>query len=279
MNAKSENLENKNTGNTKWHLAIAAVSLIVLVVVFFIVSKHSKPEKDADENDAMPQTDVRNHPSSTLDLYKNPNAVTVYSVSSDPRISFVESFLNDDEIKHLLLLARDRFNRSQGVSAGAKSSVRPERTSYSAYLNRGETDIVSTIEKRAADLAGVPVENVENLQIVRYTKGQFFKPHYDYFDKKAGVSFDENLARGGQRTHTVLVYLNTLPQGCGGATIFPKLKLKFLPLKAGDALFWDNVNPKTNQEDDMTFHGGQILKEKNVVKYAVNIWIRKNKFT
>lgn len=49
-----------------------------------------------------------------------------------------------------------------------------------------------------ADFLRVSISHGERLQLVRYSPGGYYKPHYDYFSDTAG------LVRGGQRTWTVL---------------------------------------------------------------------------
>lgn len=57
------------------------------------------------------------------------------------------------------------------------------------------------------------VENGEDIQVLRYEHGQKYDPHYDYFTDKV------NIARGGHRIATVLMYLTDVVKG--GETVFP----------------------------------------------------------
>ena len=54
-----------------------------------------------------------------------------------------------------------------------------ERTSTFIFLQKYMDQISRTIERRAADIVSVSVENVEPLQLVRYTEGQQFTLHHD----------------------------------------------------------------------------------------------------
>lgn len=56
-------------------------------------------------------------------------------------------------------------------------------------------------------------ENGEDIQVLRYEHGQKYDPHYDYFADKV------NIARGGHRVATVLMYLTDVTKG--GETVFP----------------------------------------------------------
>lgn len=56
-------------------------------------------------------------------------------------------------------------------------------------------------------------ENGEDLQVLRYEHGQKYDAHFDYFHDKV------NIARGGHRIATVLLYLSNVTKG--GETVFP----------------------------------------------------------
>lgn len=60
-------------------------------------------------------------------------------------------------------------------------------------------------------------ENGEEIQVLRYEEGQKYEPHYDYFVDKV------NIARGGHRLATVLMYLTDVEKG--GETVFPKAEV------------------------------------------------------
>lgn len=53
--------------------------------------------------------------------------------------------------------------------------------------------------------------------MLRYEHGQKYDPHYDYFTDKV------NIARGGHRIATVLMYLSDVVKG--GETVFPKAEV------------------------------------------------------
>lgn len=60
-------------------------------------------------------------------------------------------------------------------------------------------------------------ENGEDIQVLRYEHGQKYDPHYDYFTDKV------NIARGGHRIATVLMYLTNVTKG--GETVFPSAEV------------------------------------------------------
>lgn len=68
-----------------------------------------------------------------------------------------------------------------------------------------------------------PSENGEDIQVLRYEHGQKYDPHYDYFADKV------NIARGGHRVATVLMYLTDVENG--GETVFPNAEVSAQRLK------------------------------------------------
>jgi prolyl 4-hydroxylase len=126
--------------------------------------------------------------------------------------------------------------------------------------------VVRRITERAAHLTGYPYANVEPLQLVKYTGGQKYEPHFDYGE---ACDFEEN-AFAGHRHVTMLVYLNSVPPEHEGFTTFPKLNLSVSPI-AHDAVVFNDCLPN-GQEDPRTLHGGSPPKD--YTKIAINIWIR-----
>lgn len=59
--------------------------------------------------------------------------------------------------------------------------------------------------------------------MLRYEHGQKYDPHYDYFADKV------NIARGGHRLATVLMYLTDVEKG--GETVFPNAEVSNQRLK------------------------------------------------
>ncbi len=187
-----------------------------------------------------------------------------------PRVSVVREFITADEAKELIQLAAGRFERSGVVDSTTDTTMPHEgRTSWSAFLKRDETPLVARVMRRAAALLNEPITHAESAQLVRYTYGQFYKPHYDFLDPATTA-----VRTLGQRTSTVFVYLNTLPPAeTGGGTEFPKLNLVVRPV-VGTAAVWNNSVPGTETREDASLHGGQTIVLPSTVKYGLNIWFR-----
>jgi len=188
-----------------------------------------------------------------------PKVLKAYAIHTDPKILLVPHFVGEAEISHLLELAEAGWAPSEVGSGVYRSSdeakdllnnVSQNRTSFSCQLEPFQTKIVTSIEHRLAALAGIDVEHLEPLNMVRYAPGQFFKKHHD----------------GRFRPKTVFIYLNDLPDQDGGETQFTELGLNVVPRK-GCALVWSNVlGPQ--QDDKRLVHQG--LPPKTATKYGVN---------
>jgi len=189
-------------------------------------------------------------------------------LSENPKIVYIHNFLSENEVNHIIKLA-DQLKKPSTIDSKESPVTLKEnvRSSNSAHLGKSRDDIVKNIEKKAAEYTKLNTNYIEPLQVVVYEKGQKYNPHYDFF------SPDSNeIINIGNRTKTMLVYLNDLPDNAGGNTFFPKLNLKIKP-KARDAIYFENMNDGELNYD--TLHAGEEILN-NSKKYAINIWFREN---
>ena len=75
----------------------------------------------------------------------------------------------------------------------------------------------------------------------------------DFFDPEDACE----LANGGNRQATMLIYLSSLAQADGGATHFPRAKLSVQP-RCGDALLWWNTRCD-GRVDPSSAHAGEVV--------------------
>ena len=134
-----------------------------------------------------------------------------------------------------------------------------------------ENTILQEIEERIAVWTHIPAEHGEPLYILKYTEGQEYKPHTDFFAPNHPV-FSKFIDQSGQRVATVLMYL-AAPE-LGGETTFPKANVTIRPEKGSAVLFWSVTND--NKVDINSVHGS--LPVVNGTKYCLTKWIREEKF-
>lgn len=201
-------------------------------------------------------------------------------ISWAPRIIVLHNFLSMEECDHLRAIAKPRLSISTVVDTKTGKGVQSQvRTSSGMFLNSAERKhpLIQGIEKRIAVYSQVPAENGELLQVLRYEKDQFYRPHHDYF------SDTFNLKRGGQRIATMLMYLTDNVEG--GETIFPMAGtgectcgnhtykgLSVKPIKGDAVLFWSMG--LDGQSDPKSIHGGcEVLSGE---KWSATKWMRQS---
>uniref|UniRef100_A0A9I9CXL2 procollagen-proline 4-dioxygenase n=1 Tax=Cucumis melo TaxID=3656 RepID=A0A9I9CXL2_CUCME len=139
--------------------------------------------------------------------------------------------------------------------------------------------IVARIESRIAAWTFLPLDNGEPIQILRYENGQKYEPHFDFFQDPG------NIAIGGHRIATILMYLSDVEKG--GETVFPNSPVKLseeekgdlsecakvgygVRPKLGDALLFFSMNPNVTP-DATSYHGSCPVIEGE--KWSATKWI------
>jgi len=194
-------------------------------------------------------------------------------ISSSPEVYECEQFLTEEECDIVIAQAKPSMSRSTVIDDySPKNVIDSRRTSLGTFLSQhSEHDVVRKIRQKAEEFTKIPQKNGEGLQVLQYSVGAEYQPHFDYFDPSlpgGSVHFH----RGGQRVATLLVYLNT-PQK-GGETVFPKGGIAIKPVKGKAVLFY-NVNAK-GKEDPNSLHGGSPVIAGE--KWIATLWLRENTF-
>ncbi len=140
------------------------------------------------------------------------------------------------------------------------------RTSETCDLDPGEP-AVRELEARLLALHGIAPAHGEPVQGQRYSVGQEFKAHTDYFEPQ-GADFEKYCSVAGQRTWTFMVYLN--PVEAGGATRFMTIR-KIVAPEAGKLLAWNNRRTDGRPNPNTLHHGMKVRKG---AKYVITKWYR-----
>jgi prolyl 4-hydroxylase len=186
----------------------------------------------------------------------------------DPPV-VVDSVLTKEDCKYIIEKANSLFTRSSVVGV---EGTDPSRTSETAWIPRDDP-VAQKVFSKACELTGKPMGCCEDLQVVRYKPGTFYKAHHDSCcdDSDACKNFE---TRGGQRVGTLLVYLND--EFTDGETHFPDhgdLKIKAPP---GSAIFFKPLATDTLQCHPKALHAG--LPISSGTKYVCNAWVREGDF-
>lgn len=197
-------------------------------------------------------------------------AVQVLAQLLLPRVIVFGDLLAAEECAQLIDLARGQLQRSRVVGAGPDGdTVFEGRTSEGMSFKRGANPLCERIERRAAALLDWPRENGEGLQVLRYSPGARYEPHYDWFDLDAPGSAAA-LARGGQRVASLVMYLNTPLRG--GATVFTDARFE-VTARRGNAVFFSYERPHAMTR---TLHAGAPVIAGE--KWIATLWLRERRF-
>jgi len=177
----------------------------------------------------------------------------------------IENFFTEKECEETKAVTQaDAF---QVTSATFSPLAQSKRTSTSWFCYYRQ---MPTLLSKAQFRLGIPLEQMEEPQIVRYRTGEEFSWHYDEVPPT-------QLENGGQRIATLLVYLNTVQRG--GGTIFRDLKdahgrpLTVKPVQGCALLFFPAF--ANGQPDDRTLHKGEVAQD---TKWITQMWIHERAY-
>ncbi|MDB5707496.1 MAG: hypothetical protein JWN66_4612 [Sphingomonas bacterium] len=140
------------------------------------------------------------------------------------------------------------------------------RTSETCDLDPNDP-AVAAVEAKIMAFTGLDPAFGEPMQGQRYAIGQEFKGHTDYFEP-SGVDYERFCSVAGNRTWTVMIYLNE-PEA-GGATRFKAID-KIVQPETGKLLAWNNRRVD-GTPNPATIHQG--MKVRSGVKYVITKWFR-----
>ena len=188
----------------------------------------------------------------------------VYRIDTDKAELFaVGDFLSMAECQRLCTMVDLHARPSSLHEIGYDSGF---RTSYSGDLDPYDSFVMG-ISRRVDDLMGLPPLTGEPIQGQRYLPGQQFKPHNDWFYTSEKY-WQLERKRGGQRSWTTMVFLNSVEEG--GETHFTEIGIKIEP-KPGVLLIWNNAKTDGTPNLDTMHAGMPVIKG---VKYIFTKWYR-----
>jgi len=161
-----------------------------------------------------------------------PNAIAFES--SDIDLRTVDNVFSAEECQKIIDRIKPKLRPSSVSDFKVDMSVRTSKTCDLGVL---DDPFIKDIDARICQLVGIDPAYSEVLQGQYYEVGQEFKAHTDYFDSH---EFEQHCSQRGQRTFTVMIYLNDVEQG--GETRFQRIGKEFKPV-TGQAVIWNSLNP------------------------------------
>jgi prolyl 4-hydroxylase len=212
----------------------------------------------------------------TVHVHSRPEPATEISAALDksmpPWVITFDNFVTADECEAMIQLGyKSEYKRSEDVGEkkfdGTHEGVKSERrTSENAWCSTTKgcrkEEIPTRLHDRMSAVMGIPQENSEDMQLLKYEKGQFYRTHHDYIPHQVD-------RQCGPRILTFFLYLSDVE--AGGGTNFPQLDLTVEP-KRGRALLWPSVLDSDPMSKDSRMHH-QALEVIEGTKFAANGWI------
>lgn len=174
---------------------------------------------------------------------------------------------------HFMNLAMPALTPSYVIDPDSGKALANEaRTSSSMYLRLSMYDFITGLTlRRIAELGNENITHAEPLAVMRYSPGQEYKEHFDYFTNSGNRDRLIEM-RGGQRNATLFVYLNDVEQG--GETDFPLLHACVSP-KRGKAVKFLNLDAGGQPNTQMLHAGKPVIRGE---KWLLTVWFRQRTF-
>jgi len=193
----------------------------------------------------------------------------------NPSVRVAHDALNVVECAYLIYQATPLMQRAQVISADASDPGSQQasmesrvRTSDSTFLPLQATDMISHhIDRKISLVTGIDINRSEPFSVLHYLPGQYYKPHYDYFDPELPVAA-RLLRDGGQRCASAVIYLSDV--AAGGGTAFPELDLE-VPARMGSLCLFHNCRADGSVEP-RSLHAGLPVEQGD--KWVATKWYR-----
>jgi hypothetical protein len=190
-------------------------------------------------------------------------------LSEAPSIRTFDRVLPPEVCDWVIARGRERLAPAQvyDPATGGPMQDGARRNSAAEFALADMDLVLLAIRERLSAASGLAVSGMQGPQVLHYSVGERFTPHFDFLDPDLeGPARD--IALRGQRVATCLVYLNDDLEG--GETDFPDLGLRHRGGR-GDGLVFMNVDPE-GRPDRRTLHAG--LAPTAGEKWVLSQWVR-----
>lgn len=193
--------------------------------------------------------------------------ITCFDKQTSIDLQEIPHFLTNEECDELIQYFNNNKHKQiqssvdNGYIRDKGSVYLKDRNSIQMWIPSKELTLIKKIQRKAQSLIPLMDYLQESIQLVKYSVGGFFKPHYD-----EKITFFQSRY---YRYSTLLIYLND--DYNGGETVFPYLNITIQPEK-GKAIYFKNMDVKTKNILWKSYHGGNTVLSNN--KYIANLWVR-----
>jgi prolyl 4-hydroxylase len=240
-------------------MILILILLIVFVVCFFIQNERKDNEKKAC---------LFTHKLNACLIEYKPQTNSCVG-NGDNKEYFVyqfRNFLTNEECDQLIKDADKKgyeksiVNKSDSVGDEYNNTSRVSETSW---LNFKDSKIDEKLTFKASEYTQRSPYNQEELQVVKYEPGSFFKLHYDPSENNPDIS---------TREYTFLIYLNDDFEG--GETHFPEINVSVKPEK-GMAILFRSLDDNGSIIPESLHAGTPVISG---VKYVCNKWVHNKQY-
>ncbi len=174
----------------------------------------------------------------------------------------LDNFLNAEECGKIVELIRSELRPSELSSFEQDQYYRTSRTCDLGIIN---DPFMKDIDNRICRIIGIDQSYSEVIQGQHYDVGQEFKAHTDYFEAH---EIDTHGGKMGQRTFTIMIYLNDCEEG--GETEFTNVGVKLKPT-TGMAVIWSSLNEDGSTNEHSMHQAHPVIKG---YKAVITKWFR-----
>lgn len=207
------------------------------------------------------------------------------TLSVQPVIFRVRGFLHPEECDEIIKLGSGRMADSpvslmdKDKGKGAKEF----RTSTQARVGNDESKMLKDIGERVSRLTKIPSNHNEEVQILRYSKTQYYSAHLDNWDPSFYTGSETAFMEYGHKNRLITVFWYLTNVSKGGQTLFPRTDglpqpmdmyscakgMKVKP-ELGAVIFWYSLHPNGNT-DPNGLHAACPVEEGE--KWSANYWV------
>ena len=207
----------------------------------------------------------------TKEFFRNSKYFAEYNEEYvEPEI--IQDLLTNDQIEYIIEKSNSRFENSTVVAGKGVALNKNARDSETAWLSKNDP-MVRVIMEKVCRITNKSIDNCEDLQVVRYKTGGYYKEHHDACCDETELCDNFRKEGGGQRVRTCVIYLTQDFEG--GETNFPVLNMKARPFKGSGVLFHPMTKDETKCHPKALHAGMPVI---NGLKMIANVWIREGKF-